>query len=57
MIDPFRDILSHLLDLGRWIDGLSFDKYGHDGRQMGINPTPRAVHPYVISTLDGGYCT
>jgi hypothetical protein len=51
MIDPFRYILSHLLDLGRWTDGLSFDKYGHASKQMGGKPTPWIVHPHLISHL------
>jgi hypothetical protein len=50
-LTPFRYILSHLLDLGRWSYELSFDRYGHDGRQMGKNPTPWTMHPYLIQHL------
>jgi hypothetical protein len=43
--------------LGRWMDGLLFCKYDHDGTQMGKKPTPWAMHPTPYSTLDGGRCT
>jgi hypothetical protein len=51
VIDPFKYILSHLLDPGQCSKELSFDRYGHDGRKMGKNPTLWTMHPCLFQYL------